>query len=143
MCYNICGLFDERKLNMSRPQKVRTVCCEKEMDYGPIYQHAKGSVKMTVEEFETIRLIDYEKLSQLECSELMKVSRTTVQSIYEAARYKISDALMNEKSIIIRGGNYKLCDKEDYGKRGCEVKLCCNGHKKYMNKGKCEKNESV
>ena len=128
---------------MSRPQKVRTVCCEKEIDYGPIDQHAQGSVKMTIEEFETIRLIDYEKLSQLESSELMKVSRTTVQSIYETARYKISDALMNGKSIIVRGGNYKLCDKEEYGKKGCDVKLCCKGKNKNLDKRKCEKNERV
>lgn len=126
---------------MPRPQKTRTVCFEKEIHYGPKFQHAKGSVHMTIEEFETIRLIDYEKLSQQECSELMHVSRTTVQSIYDTARYKIADAMMNEKIINIRGGNYQLCGQEDYGKRGCEVGKCCEGQSK--NKGKCESNEIV
>ncbi len=126
---------------MPRPQKTRTVCCEKEIHYGPKFQHAKGSVNMTIEEFETIRLIDYERLSQQECSELMHVSRTTVQAIYDTARYKLSDALMNEKTIHIQGGNYRLCSKEDHGKKGCEVGRCCEEQSKH--KGKCETNEIV
>ncbi len=67
-------------------------------------------IEVTVDEFETIRLIDYENLTQQECAHMMKVARTTVQAIYERARYKIAEALLKEKSICVKGGTYRLCD---------------------------------
>jgi len=65
---------------------------------------------MTVEEYETIRLIDLESLTQEECAEHMNVARTTVQAIYAEARSKIAQALIHGKSLIIEGGNYQVCD---------------------------------
>ncbi len=67
-------------------------------------------VKVTVEEYETIRLIDFEGLSQLKCAAMMEVSRSTVQSIYDSARYKISNALMDRRPLIVGGGHYQLCN---------------------------------
>lgn len=75
-------------------------------------------VQLTIEEYETIRLIDYHGLSQLECAEMMDVARTTVQAIYESARFKIADAFINRKTIFIKGGHYTLCN------HGSEVKHC-------------------
>ena len=59
-------------------------------------------------ELETIRLIDYQRMTQEECAEAMGVSRTTVTSIYEKARFKIADAMLNGKRIRITGGTYRI-----------------------------------
>ena len=53
------------------------------------------------DEFEAIRLIDYEGHYQQECAERMGISRTTFSRTIEGARKKIADALLNGKSIII------------------------------------------
>jgi len=79
---------------------------------------------MTVDEYEVIRLIDYENCTQEECAEQINVARTTVQSIYDNARKKIADVIVNGKKLVIEGGEYKLCDRfsENCGK-GCR-KFC-------------------
>lgn len=103
---------------MGRSIKPRTVCSDKEKSFIPASSDVYEVVHLTIEEYETIRLIDYAHLSQLECSEMMNVARTTVQAIYETARFKIADALMHQKGIIIKGGNYTLCH------HGNDVKHC-------------------
>lgn len=78
-------------------------------------------VVLTVEEYETLRLIDVEGLSQEECGGFMGVARTTVQQIYSDARKKSSLALVEGRRLRIEGGAYRLCDgKEDFcGRAGC------------------------
>ena len=77
-----------------------------------IKRNALESVKLQIDEYEAIRLLDYEGLNQEECASFMKVARTTVQRMYNEARRKISDALINGKTLKIKGGNYILCDKD-------------------------------
>lgn len=77
--------------------------------FGP-EEHPEGTVEMTLDEFETIRLIDLEKITQQECAQRMNVARTTVQSIYDSARYKLALSLVDEKKLVIKGGNYMLCN---------------------------------
>jgi predicted DNA-binding protein (UPF0251 family) len=81
-------------------------------------------VVLNIDEYEVIRLIDFEKLTQEQCAIQMAVSRTTITSIYDFARYKIADALINGKKLIIDGGEFKLCEHnaECCGK-GCKHKL--------------------
>lgn len=64
---------------------------------------------MTVEEYETVRLIDKEGFSQEECGEYMDIARTTVQHIYASARKKIADAIVDGLPLRIGGGNYVVC----------------------------------
>ena len=82
-------------------------------------------VTMTVDEYETIRLIDLEGLTQEECSNQMNVARTTVQSIYNDARKKIAESVVNGKVLKIEGGDYQLCDRNvrPCGKECCGIKL--------------------
>lgn len=104
---------------MPRPQKLKTVCCASEFYYGHPKRH-KETVQITVEQFETIRLIDYEKLNQDEASKLMNVARTTVQALYDQARTLIASALIEDKAIQVGGGHYELCDEENHkDKKGC------------------------
>ncbi|MFA9373062.1 MAG: DUF134 domain-containing protein [Poseidonibacter sp.] len=99
-----------------RPRKWRKVCgLPNSNRYGPLDSPAQGEhfVVMTIDEYETIRLIDLEGLSQEECSNQMNVARTTVQGIYSEARKKIAESLVNGKVLRIEGGDYKLCDGEE------------------------------
>lgn len=109
---------------MSRPIKWKKVCCLPETNlFGPL--NAKnlddGIITMSVEEYETIRLIDLEGMLQEECAQSMKVARTTVQRIYNDARKKLADALVNGNVLKIEGGHYKLCEdgQQTYGCGRC------------------------
>ena len=112
---------------MPRPRKRRHVCCLPERNlFGTldIPLSADNLVMMTVEEYECIRLIDYEGLMQETCAEQMQVARTTVQRIYNDARKKLALALVMGKIIKIEGGDYKLCPKE----KGQSCCGCCCGN---------------
>ena len=98
---------------MPRPIKWRKVCClPNNNKFGPLDTKANDDyhVKMTVDEYETIRLIDLENLTQEECANQMNVARTTVQGIYNEARKKLAESLVNGKVLLIEGGEYRLCD---------------------------------
>lgn len=99
---------------MPRPRKWRKVCCLPESNFfGPFNlmpNNEESFVLMTVDEYEAIRLIDLERFTQEECAEQMNVARTTVQRIYNDARIKLADCLVNGKFLKIEGGDYKLCD---------------------------------
>lgn len=88
---------------MGRKEKPRTVCSDQKRR---LYSHKKNDqiIWMTCDEFETIRLIDYEKLTQEKCARMMNIARTTVQAIYERARHKLAEALFLEKSICVEVG---------------------------------------
>jgi len=95
---------------MPRPKKRRKVFgVPPHRKYGP-YQQGSKDVKelimLSVDEFEAIRLIDYEKHTQQACSQKMDVSRTTVQAIYERARKKLAHSIVEGRPIVIDGGDY-------------------------------------
>jgi len=115
---------------MPRPKKCRKVCCLPESNrFGPLNNMSKDncSVIMSVDEYETIRLIDLEGFTQEECSEQMHIARTTVQRIYNDARKKLAESLVNGKVLRIEGGDYKLCDgshEQACGCGGCRGRKC-------------------
>jgi uncharacterized protein len=102
---------------MPRPIKWRKVCCLPESSrFGPLDSpsNADNVVTMTIDEYETIRLIDLEEYTQEECAGQMNVARTTVQGIYNDARKKVAESLVNGKILQIEGGEYRICEgKED------------------------------
>jgi len=101
---------------MPRPKKCRKVCClPKVKEFLPAQESGASPevVVMTVDEYEAIRLIDNEGFSQEECSEYMKIARTTAQQIYLSARKKIARALVEGLALRIEGGDYCLCEGEE------------------------------
>ena len=66
------------------------------------------TITLSLEEYETIRLIDLLHKTQEECALEMDISRTTVTAIYNSARQKLADALVNGKNLLISGGEYRL-----------------------------------
>ena len=90
---------------MPRPFKCRRV------EQLPVYRsfspddmEVEATVKMTVDEFETLRLLDNEGLTQEACASKMNIARTTVTAIYDRARKKVAEALVHGKRLLIAGG---------------------------------------
>ena len=81
---------------------------------------------MTVDEYESIRLIDLKGFSQEECANKLGVARTTAQLIYKNAREKVAKALVMGTGLRIEGGNYMLCD----GRRRCKKCHLANSNTK-------------
>jgi predicted DNA-binding protein (UPF0251 family) len=67
-----------------------------------------GEVILTLEEFEVIRLIDYQGLDQSGAAQIMNVSRQTVGRVLKSARIKIADALVTAKRLTVQGGCYEM-----------------------------------
>ncbi len=91
---------------MPRPFRCRRI------EQLPVYRSfspddiaAEESVQMTVDEYEALRLIDNEGLTQESCAARMNIARTTVTAIYDSARKKVADALVNGKRLLIAGGH--------------------------------------
>lgn len=101
---------------MPRPQKCRRVCSEPQFSrFSPSGVEQPEENVLSVDEYEVIRLVDYEKKSHEQCAAVMNVSRTTVTDIYERARYKIAECLVQGKQLSISGGNYQICS----GQKNC------------------------
>ena len=63
---------------------------------------------LSFDEFEAIRLKDYEEKDQTEAAKRMNISQPTFNRLLRDARKKIADAIINGKAIRIQGGNYKM-----------------------------------
>lgn len=90
---------------MPRPFRCRRI------EQLPVYRsfspddvEATDSIQMTVDEYEAVRLLDDEGLTQEACAARMNIARTTVTAIYDSARKKIADALVHGKRLLITGG---------------------------------------
>ena len=114
---------------MPRPKKCRRVCdYPQTLTFLPEdHKNREQVVILTVDEYETIRRIDKEGLSQEPCGDFMQVARTTVRQIYASARKKLADVLVDGLPLRIEGGDYQLCSAGDraYG--------CSNRYKQKLN----------
>jgi predicted DNA-binding protein (UPF0251 family)/predicted Fe-Mo cluster-binding NifX family protein len=66
------------------------------------------TVTMTLDEFEALRLADYEGLYQEEAAGRMSVSRPTFGRIVASARRKVSEALVLGKALVLEGGKVEM-----------------------------------
>ena len=71
---------------------------------------------LLTEEFEAIRLADYEGLKHEEAAEKMEISRPTFSRLIESARRKISTMLIEGKTIIIEGGDFHFGHGKAHGR---------------------------
>jgi predicted DNA-binding protein (UPF0251 family) len=105
---------------MPRPKCCRHVCGVPDKNYFKprgIPASDLEEVVLSLDEYEAIRLADYEQLYQEEAAARMNISRQTFGRIIEAAHKKIADVLINGKALKIEGGEVSL-DK---------TKLCGRG----------------
>ena len=117
---------------MPRPLKKRYVChMPANQSFFPGEPREAECVRLAVDEYETVRLLDLEEYTQEECAQQMGVSRTTIQGMYDSARRKIADALVNGKKLEIAGGEYVVCNR--FGKHcpgGCQKH--CGKHSAHL-----------
>lgn len=119
---------------MARPQKCRCICSKpKVTEFLPVRGGAVETVWVGFDEYEAIRLLDYEHLTQQQCAEKMDISRPTVTRIYEEARRKMADALVNGKKIAIGGGDVIVCTQ--FKPECANVKHCCHRTEKGRTNG--------
>lgn len=67
-----------------------------------------SEIILSIEEYEAVRLVDLENVSQSKAGKQMKISQPTLSRLLQSARKKLSDAIINGKAIKIQGGNYKM-----------------------------------
>ena len=65
-------------------------------------------ITLSIDEFEALRLADYQALEHLQASEKMDISRPTFSRLIEKARHKIAMAIIEGKELIIEGGNIEF-----------------------------------
>lgn len=107
---------------MARPRKCRRVCAHPRCTS---FKPCKGDasvVTMTLDEYEVIRLIDLEGLTQEQCAKQMEVARTTVQAIYASARKTLAQCIVEGHPLQIGGGDVRICE---HPHPSCG-KCCCN-----------------
>ncbi|MBU0667610.1 DUF134 domain-containing protein [Patescibacteria group bacterium] len=95
---------------MPRPRRIRFVGCMPHAVYfkpAGIKMRQLNEVVLSIEEFEAIRLKDFENLSQEESAKKMGISQPTFHRLILTARKKAADAIINGKALKIEGGNYK------------------------------------
>ncbi len=105
---NICSLSLQKKLLMARPRTNSKVMIPPRIrGFIPMgyYTSETSPINLNIEEYESIRLLDYENLTQVESAKIMNVSRPTLTRIYERARNKIATALTESTQLILEGGN--------------------------------------
>lgn len=113
---------------MARPIKLRTICSYPTiMEMHPLGSYS-DTVNMTFGEYEVVRLIDAKGYSQIECARQMGLARSSVATIYDTARKKMSNALIGGNALAIHGGNVKLCGNRSRCCGGCGKSACskCN-----------------
>lgn len=99
---------------MSRPCKCRLVSILPDnYIFTPTESKNNNFVTLTLDEFETINLLDYQGLDQEECAKRMEISRSSVQAIYMSARKKLSIAIVEARKLIISGGNIITLDQTE------------------------------
>ncbi|PKN37008.1 MAG: hypothetical protein CVU62_13020 [Deltaproteobacteria bacterium HGW-Deltaproteobacteria-2] len=95
---NIGGMPDK---NYFKPRGIPTVDLEE--------------IVLNLDEFEAIRLADYEQLYQEEAAAKMNISRQTFGRIIEAAHKKIADVLLHGKALKIEGEEVNLGENTSCG----------------------------
>ena len=93
---------------MSRPKQCRKIVSPPLMlGFKPfgIVRLTSDRVILRYDEYESVRLLDYEGLRQEDAAEKMNVSRPTLTRIYGNARKTIAKAFVEGKMIMIDGGN--------------------------------------
>ena len=93
---------------MPRPIKIRRLIApQRDISFSPAgFTKDNGkTITLLTEEYEAIKLIDYEEMNHLQASKILGISRPTLTRIYGKARKKIAECLAESKELKVEGGN--------------------------------------
>ena len=88
-----------------RNRRIQVPPVIKGMSVFGIRGRKSNEVILHLEEYEAIRLLDYQNLTQEQAAVHMDVSRPTLTRIYEEARNKVATAFVEGRDLIFRGGD--------------------------------------
>ncbi len=110
---------------MPRPTQCRKI----KEEFGVTYFKPRGvpkcsleEVSLTMDELEAMRLMHLENLYQVDAAQKMLVSRQTLGNILKSANKKITDALVNGKSLKITRGDVIVSER----KKKKSDEQCCS-----------------
>ena len=96
---------------MPRPKCCRKVGCVPDKNYFKprgIPASDLEEVILNLDEFEAVRLADFEGFYQEDGARKMDISRQTFGRIIDTAHKKIADVLINGKALKIEGGDVSI-----------------------------------
>lgn len=100
---------------MTRPKCCRKIACIPDVNYYKpkgIPSSILDEVVLTLDEFEAIKLADFEGLYQEQAAVKMNISRQTFGRIIDSAHRKIADVLIHGKALKIEGGEVRVQNME-------------------------------
>jgi uncharacterized protein len=105
---------------MPRPKRIRRMNNPPHFKgFSPIgLSDENHPVIINFEEYEAIRLSDFEFHGHVEAAQIMGVSRPTYTRIYESARRKVAAAFVQGRTIVFEGGKVYF-DSEWYACKRC------------------------
>lgn len=110
---------------MPRSKRPRKIVAPPDFKgYKPYGTHKEnnGYIELMYEEYEAIKLADHDLLNHDKAAELMDVSRPTFARIYESARRKIAQAMVEVKEIRAVYGNAFL-ENDWYVCQDCDARF--------------------
>ena len=116
-----------------RPNNCRRVACEPNVTlFKPcgVPRWKISEIVLTVDEFEALRLADYDCLHQAQAATEMGISRATFGRIIETARHKVIEALYRGNALRIEGGAYEVVMQRVFKCADC-------GHRWESSVGRC------
>jgi uncharacterized protein len=113
---------------MTRPKYCRKIGCEPGANYfipQGIPVSSMEEISISLDEFEALRLADFEGLYQENCASSMNISRQTFGRIIDSARKKIADALVHGKALKIEGGTVSFEENGKIRCSSCDYSMNC------------------
>ncbi len=98
-----------------RPGKYRIVRIDPKISqFSPRGRPGRpDEVELKVDEFEAIRLADYQDMPQKEAAKSMRISQQTFSRILRRAHKLIAKGLTTGSAIKIQGGQYVISSRQD------------------------------
>jgi len=103
-----------------RSRRIQVPPVIKGMSVSGVRGRKSNEVILHLEEYEAIRLLDYQNLTQEEAAVFMDVSRPTLTRIYEEARNKVATAFVEGRDLLFKGGDFYF-EKNWYKCNSCQA----------------------